>query len=213
VKGEPPIKPRSRFEEALVYAAQVHAEQTRKGTQVTYAAHLLGVCALVLEDGGSEDEALAALLHDAPEDQGGRGRLEDIRRRFGERVRRSWRRARTRSRSRGRPAESARRRSSPASTRRRMRGPCEWSWRTSCTTGERSWPTTGKSARGCGSGSAKERRGGALVLPLPGGYVPRGVGLADGRRAGASGLGSRAASHGKPSGLLSWIPQRTITSQ
>jgi hypothetical protein len=73
-----------RFEEALVYTAQVHAEQKRKGTQTPYLAHLLGVAALVLGDGGSEDEAIAALLHDAVEDAGGHERLEDIRARFGE---------------------------------------------------------------------------------------------------------------------------------
>jgi (p)ppGpp synthase/HD superfamily hydrolase len=49
-------------------------------------AHLLGVAALVLEDGGSEDETIAALLHDAPEDRGGRERLDDIRVRFGDQV-------------------------------------------------------------------------------------------------------------------------------
>ncbi len=58
----------------------------RKGSDVPYVAHLLGVAALVLEDGGDEDQAIAALLHDAPEDQGGREILDEIRRRFGERV-------------------------------------------------------------------------------------------------------------------------------
>ena len=75
-----------RFEEALGYALRVHGGQTRKGTSIPYMAHLLGVTALVLEDGGNEDEAVAALLHDAVEDQGGTERLGDIRRRFGERV-------------------------------------------------------------------------------------------------------------------------------
>ena len=75
-----------RFEEALRYAAHVHAGQTRKGTEVPYLAHLLGVASIVLEYGGTEDEAIAALLHDAPEDAGGLGRLEDIRTRFGETV-------------------------------------------------------------------------------------------------------------------------------
>lgn len=76
----------SRFEDALLYAMHVHGGQLRKGGNVPYTAHLLGVCALVLEDGGDEDEAIAALLHDAVEDQGGAERLEDIRSRFGERV-------------------------------------------------------------------------------------------------------------------------------
>jgi (p)ppGpp synthase/HD superfamily hydrolase len=76
----------SRFDAALVYAAHVHAGQRRKGTAIPYLSHLLAVTALVLEDGGSEDEAIAALLHDAPEDRGGLERLEDIRARFGGRV-------------------------------------------------------------------------------------------------------------------------------
>jgi len=76
----------SRFDEALVYAAHVHEGHFRKATTVPYLAHLLGVCALVLEDGGSEAEAIAALLHDAVEDAGGEGRLRAIRSRFGERV-------------------------------------------------------------------------------------------------------------------------------
>src|SRR3954471_6549911 len=73
-----------RFDEAVRYAREVHAEQTRKGTKTPYIAHLLGVSSIVLDDGGSEDEAIAALLHDAAEDQGGRARLEDIRAHFGD---------------------------------------------------------------------------------------------------------------------------------
>jgi (p)ppGpp synthase/HD superfamily hydrolase len=76
----------TRFEEALVYAARVHAAQTRKGTGTPYITHLLAVAALVGEHGGSEDQVIAALLHDAPEDQGGEPRLEDIRGRFGDAV-------------------------------------------------------------------------------------------------------------------------------
>ncbi len=77
----------ARFEEALAYAAVVHAAQRRKGPrEIPYIGHLLGVAALVFEDGGDEDEAIAALLHDAPEDQGGEPRLADIRARFGDRV-------------------------------------------------------------------------------------------------------------------------------
>jgi GTP pyrophosphokinase len=72
--------------EALGLATRVHAGQVRKGTSVPYVSHVLGVCALVLEDGGDEDEAVAALLHDAVEDGGGRTVLEEIRGRFGERV-------------------------------------------------------------------------------------------------------------------------------
>jgi 5'-deoxynucleotidase YfbR-like HD superfamily hydrolase len=80
-----------RFREALAYAAEVHRDQLRKGTAVPYLAHLLAVAALVIEDAGragavDEDEAIAALLHDAAEDQGGAARLDDIRARFGPRV-------------------------------------------------------------------------------------------------------------------------------
>lgn len=75
-----------RFPEALRYATDLHAQQVRKGTGIPYVAHLLSVAALVLEDGGDEDEAIAGLLHDAVEDQGGRVVLEEIRRRFGEKV-------------------------------------------------------------------------------------------------------------------------------
>ena len=72
-----------RFEDALVFAARLHADQVRKETTIPYVSHLLSVSALVLEHGGSEDEAIAALLHDAVEDQGGRPTLEAIARRFG----------------------------------------------------------------------------------------------------------------------------------
>lgn len=75
-----------RFVAALDYARQLHGQQVRKGTQTPYIAHLLSVAALVLEDGGDEDEAIAALLHDAIEDQGGGATRDEIRRRFGLRV-------------------------------------------------------------------------------------------------------------------------------
>ena len=75
-----------RFEEALAFAAQIHQGHSRKRSQVPYLSHLLSVAALVLEDGGSEDEAIAALLHDAIEDQGDRTDLAELRRRFGGRV-------------------------------------------------------------------------------------------------------------------------------
>ncbi len=75
-----------RFEDAFKYAADLHRKQFRKGTGIPYLAHLLGVTALVLEDGGDEDQAIAALLHDAAEDQGGRAILEEIKIRFGDRV-------------------------------------------------------------------------------------------------------------------------------
>ena len=76
----------NRFKEALLYAINLHSDQVRKGTDVPYVSHLLAVSALVMEDGGDEDEVIAALLHDAPEDQGGRDTLEEIRDLFGEKV-------------------------------------------------------------------------------------------------------------------------------
>ena len=76
----------TRFEEALVFATQLHAQQKRNGTAIPYIAHLLAVTGIVLENGGNEDEAIAALLHDAIEDQGGASTREEIRRRFGNTV-------------------------------------------------------------------------------------------------------------------------------
>jgi (p)ppGpp synthase/HD superfamily hydrolase len=75
-----------RFEQAMIYALHVHAAQRRKGTSVPYVAHLMAVAATVLEYGGDEDLAIAALLHDSAEDQGGEPRLRDVKERFGERV-------------------------------------------------------------------------------------------------------------------------------
>ena len=75
-----------RFEDALVYAARLHAKQIRKGTTIPYVSHLLSVASIVLEHGGNEIEAIAALLHDAIEDQGGTETREEIRRRFGDAV-------------------------------------------------------------------------------------------------------------------------------
>lgn len=82
-------KPRfnsARFREALIFAAQLHAAQPRKGTDIPYVAHLLGVASIAIEYGADEDEAIAALLHDAAEDQGGEATLERIRALFGSRV-------------------------------------------------------------------------------------------------------------------------------
>ena len=75
-----------KFERALVYASRLHKDQCRKGTSIPYITHLLAVAAIVGENGGTEDEVVAALLHDAPEDQGGKATLEDIRARFGNEV-------------------------------------------------------------------------------------------------------------------------------
>lgn len=80
-----------KFEEALVFAARLHREQRRKGVDTPYVAHLMSVSALVLEFGGDQVQAIAALLHDSVEDQaqafgGAEALREEIRRRFGEEV-------------------------------------------------------------------------------------------------------------------------------
>lgn len=76
----------SRFDDAFMYAHELHAADTRKGTSAPYIGHLMSVSAIVLDDGGTEDEAIAALLHDAAEDHGGRPTVEVIRARFGDAV-------------------------------------------------------------------------------------------------------------------------------
>lgn len=75
-----------RFEDALVLAHQLHAKQKRKGTSIPYVGHLLAVSSIVIEHGGSEDEAIAALLHDAIEDAGGDRIRHVIREHFSENV-------------------------------------------------------------------------------------------------------------------------------
>lgn len=75
-----------RFDLALHLASGLHHSQCRKGTSVPYISHLMSVAALVLENGGSEDQAIAALLHDAVEDQGGKPTLDTIRHLFGDPV-------------------------------------------------------------------------------------------------------------------------------
>ncbi|MEW5860743.1 MAG: HD domain-containing protein [Cyanobacteriota bacterium] len=75
-----------RFIDALAFATALHANQIRKGSGVPYISHLLGVTSIALEHGANEDEAIAALLHDAIEDQGGAATREEIRRRFGDTV-------------------------------------------------------------------------------------------------------------------------------
>ncbi len=75
-----------RFETALLYAARLHADQQRKGGHTPYIGHLLGVASQVIEMGGNEDQAIAALLHDAIEDQGGEPTAAAIGTLFGEQV-------------------------------------------------------------------------------------------------------------------------------
>ena len=75
-----------RFASAVRFATHAHRGQVRKGTTIPYVTHPMAVSALVLEFGGDEDQAIAALLHDGPEDQGGQPVLDEIRRRFGDEV-------------------------------------------------------------------------------------------------------------------------------
>ncbi len=82
-----------RFTAAFSLAFELHENQERKRTEdeqdgpgIPYLAHLMSVAALVLENGGDEDEAIAGLLHDGPEDQGGQETLDAIRKQFGDRV-------------------------------------------------------------------------------------------------------------------------------
>lgn len=80
------VKLGPRFHRAFLFAAEKHAGQTRKASTIPYIAHLMGVASLVLEFGGDEDQAIAALLHDVVEDCGGAPMLREVRRRFGNRV-------------------------------------------------------------------------------------------------------------------------------
>jgi (p)ppGpp synthase/HD superfamily hydrolase len=80
------VKLGPRFLRAFSFAAEKHKGQTRKASTIPYLAHLMGVASLVLEAGGDEDLAIAALLHDVVEDCGGAPMLKEIRRRFGNRV-------------------------------------------------------------------------------------------------------------------------------
>ena len=75
-----------RLAEAFAYTAKLHRGQERKGTGVPYISHLMAVASLVQEHGGTEDQVIAALLHDGPEDHGGKKTLRKIRRRFGKDV-------------------------------------------------------------------------------------------------------------------------------
>jgi (p)ppGpp synthase/HD superfamily hydrolase len=75
-----------QFAKALVYAELKHHNQVRKGGDIPYVGHLLTVAGLVINDGGTEAQAIAALLHDAVEDAGGPVTLNEIRANFGEDV-------------------------------------------------------------------------------------------------------------------------------
>jgi (p)ppGpp synthase/HD superfamily hydrolase len=75
-----------KFVEAVAYAAEKHGTQTRKGSDIPYLGHLLSVAGFVIDADGSETQAIAALLHDAAEDQGGEKTLAEIRDTFGDEV-------------------------------------------------------------------------------------------------------------------------------
>lgn len=75
-----------RFDRALVLAHELHRKQLRKGTRIPYVVHLMSVAALVAENGGTETQVVAALLHDAVEDQGGEPTAQRIKREFGPNV-------------------------------------------------------------------------------------------------------------------------------
>ncbi|HEX9258498.1 MAG TPA: HD domain-containing protein [Acidimicrobiales bacterium] len=82
----PPVRLSERFRGALDVAAWAHEDQLRKSTNIPYVGHLLAVCALVVEAGGDEDQAIAALLHDTLEDQPHKVNEELLRERFGAEV-------------------------------------------------------------------------------------------------------------------------------
>ena len=75
-----------KYKEALFYAFKLHEKQKRKGTSIPYFFHLVSVSSLVIENGGNTDEAIAGLLHDAVEDQGGTKTLIYIKKKFGNKV-------------------------------------------------------------------------------------------------------------------------------
>jgi (p)ppGpp synthase/HD superfamily hydrolase len=76
----------TRFDEAFQFAHDLHRTQTRKGTSIPYISHLLAVSAIVIENGGDEDQAIGALLHDAAEKGDGKNTLAEIKRQFGDSV-------------------------------------------------------------------------------------------------------------------------------
>ena len=83
---KPAVYLTEKFQTAMAYATEQHRDQSRKSTTITYICHPFGVASLVLEAGGDEDQAIAALLHDVPEDCGGEPRLKEIAVKFGPRV-------------------------------------------------------------------------------------------------------------------------------
>ncbi len=80
---EPSTVATPRFLQALTYAVTLHGCDVRKGTSIPYVTHLLGVCALVTQDGGGEVERIAALLHDSLEDHPLETSFDELSMRFG----------------------------------------------------------------------------------------------------------------------------------
>ena len=143
----------SKFVEALQYVAEKHGTQTRKASDVPYLGHLLSVAGLVIEADGTETQAIAALLHDAAEDQGGEETLAEIREKFGATSPRSSTNAATHSRHRNRLGANARKATS-ATCRTRRTTPSSSRWPTNLTTPARSCATSARTETSCGSGSA-----------------------------------------------------------
>jgi (p)ppGpp synthase/HD superfamily hydrolase len=149
-----------RFDLALHFASGLHHAQRRKGTEVPYIAHLMSVAALVLEAGGDEDQVVAALLHDAMEDQGGTPTLKTIRQLFGDRVAETVREC---SDSESEDPESK----LPWHQRKQAylahnahclpRCACLSQLQTNCTMPAQCSPTIAASAMGSGSGSTQKR--------------------------------------------------------
>ena len=81
-----PVELTDRYTQGVDLARKLHAGEPRKGTAIPYLAHPLSVSALVLEHGGTEDQSIAALLHDTAEDHGGHARIDQIRAEFGDTV-------------------------------------------------------------------------------------------------------------------------------
>lgn len=143
-----------RFIDALQFASWVHKGQFRKKTSIPYVSHVLAVCSIVIEDGGTENEAIAAFLHDAVEDGEGRKTLDEIRQQFGDVVADLvWDCSDTDTKPKP-PGKSARCGTSSASVKPGQ-GRAGYRARTSCTTRARCCSTTGPMARNSGSGSAR----------------------------------------------------------
>jgi HD domain len=146
-----------KFAEALAYVYEKHGAQTRKGGDIPYLGHLLTVAGFVIDADGTEAQAIAALLHDAAEDQGGEPTLAEIRDKFGDEVADIVDEC---SDTVETPKPPWRERSSVTSTTcpRRRTEPSWCRWPTSCTTLMRSCVTSVRTATSCGNGSTSRTR-------------------------------------------------------